>query len=129
MTQVIAVAVQEGGMPIPRGGGARLVEALVRLIEDHGGTCETGRDVERVLVRDGEAAGVRTADGEEIAASRAVIANVTPTQLYGRLVEGARGARPAASATGARRCRSTSRSRSRRAGRATSGSGRRRSCT
>jgi phytoene dehydrogenase-like protein len=88
MTQVIGVAVQEGGMPIPRGGGARLVEALVRLIEDHGGSCETGRDVDRVLVREGKAVGVRTADGEEIQASRAVIANVTPTQLYGRLVEG-----------------------------------------
>src|SRR6476619_1621374 len=88
MTQVIGVAVQEGGMPIPRGGGARLVEALVRLIEDNGGSCETGRDVERVLVRDGKAAGVRTADGEEIPATRAVIANVTPTQLYGRLVDG-----------------------------------------
>ena len=69
MTQVIGVAVQEGGMPIPRGGGARLVEALVRLIEDNGGSCETGRDVERVLVRDGKAAGVRTADGEEIQAT------------------------------------------------------------
>ena len=57
MTQVIGVAVQEGGMPIPRGGGARLVDALVRLIEDHGGSCETGRDVERVLVRDGKATG------------------------------------------------------------------------
>jgi phytoene dehydrogenase-like protein len=88
MTQVIGVAVQEGGMPIPRGGGARLVDALVRLIEDHGGSFETGRDVERVLVRDGRAAGVRLADGEEVAATRAVIANVTPTQLYGRLIEG-----------------------------------------
>jgi hypothetical protein len=88
MTQVIGVAVQEGGMPIPRGGGARLVDALVRLIEDHGGACETGRDVERVLVRDGGAAGVRLADGEEVAVEKAVIANVTPTQLYGRLVEG-----------------------------------------
>ena len=88
MTQVIGVAVQEGGMPIPRGGGAKLVDALVRLIEDHGGTCETGRDVERVLVRDGRAQGVRLADGEEVAASRAVVANVTPTQLYGRLLDG-----------------------------------------
>jgi phytoene dehydrogenase-like protein len=88
MTQVIGVAVQEGGMPIPRGGGARLVDALVRLIADHGGSCETGRDVERVLVRDGRAAGVRLTDGEEVAAARAVIANVTPTQLYGRLIEG-----------------------------------------
>jgi phytoene dehydrogenase-like protein len=88
MMQVIGVSVQEGGMPIPRGGGARLVDALVRLIEDDGGSCETGRDVERVLVRDGEAIGVRLADGEEVAASRAVIANVTPTQLYGRLLDG-----------------------------------------
>jgi len=88
MTQVIGVAVQEGGMPIPRGGGARLVDALVRLIEDHGGACETLRDVERVLVRDGRAAGVRLAGGEEVAAEKAVIANVTPTQLYGRLIDG-----------------------------------------
>ena len=88
MTQVIGVAVQEGGMPIPRGGGARLVDALVRLIEDHGGSCETGRDVERVVVRDGKAAGVRLADGDEIPAARAVVANVTPTQLYGRLLAG-----------------------------------------
>ena len=88
MTQVIGVAVQEGGMPIPRGGGARLVDALVRLIEDHGGSCETGQDVERVVVRDGRASGVRLADGEEVAAERAVIANVTPTQLYGRLIGG-----------------------------------------
>ena len=75
-------------MPIPRGGGARLVDALVRLIEDRGGVCETGRDVDRVLVEDGRARGVRLAGGEELRARRAVIANVTPTQLYGRLLEG-----------------------------------------
>src|SRR5438067_4107724 len=88
MTQVIAVAIQEGGMPIPRGGGARLADALVQLIRDHGGVCETGRDVERVLVRGGEAVGVHLAGGETVTAGRAVIANVTPTQLYGRLLEG-----------------------------------------
>src|SRR5205823_10724810 len=67
---------------------ARLVDALVRLIRDHGGVCETGRDVERVLVRDGETTGVRTADGDELTATRAVVVNVTPTQLYGRLLDG-----------------------------------------
>ncbi len=86
MTQVIAVAVQEGGMPVARGGGARLVDALAQLIRDHGGVLETGRDVERVLVRNGRAGGVRTSDGETVTAVRAVIANVTPTQLYGRLL-------------------------------------------
>ena len=74
-------------MPIPCGGGAKLVDALVQLIRDHGGLCETGRDVERVLVREGEAVGVRLAGGETVTASKAVIANVTPTQLYGRLLE------------------------------------------
>ena len=88
MTQVIAVAVQEGGMPIPRGGGAKLADALVRLIRDHGGTCETGRDVESVVVRSGRAVGVRVGDGESVEAARAVIANVTPTQLYQRLLGG-----------------------------------------
>ena len=87
MTQVIAVAVQEGGMPIPRGGGAKLADALVQLIRDHGGTCETGVDVERVLVQSGRAVGVRTAGGETVTAERAVIANVTPTQLYERLLD------------------------------------------
>ncbi|MDX6512826.1 MAG: hypothetical protein QOE36_2330 [Gaiellaceae bacterium] len=86
MTQVIAVAVQEGGMPVPRGGGARLADALVRLIRDHGGVCETGRDVERVRVADGRATGVLTADGETIRAARAVVCNVLPPQLYGRLL-------------------------------------------
>jgi phytoene dehydrogenase-like protein len=86
MSQVIAVAVQEGGMPIPRGGGAKLAEALVQLIRDHGGTCRTGVDVERVLVQNGRASGVRTTDGETVAAVRAVVANVTPTQMYVRLL-------------------------------------------
>jgi phytoene dehydrogenase-like protein len=88
MTQVIAVAIQEGGMPIPRGGGARLVDALVQLIRDNGGVCETGSEVERVLVHEGEAVGVRLSGGETLTASRAVIANVTPAQLYERLLDG-----------------------------------------
>src|SRR5436190_17953327 len=87
MTQVIAVAVQDGGMPIPRGGGAKLVDALVQLIRDHGGTCETGVDVERVVVQSERAVGIRTQAGERVAAERAVIANVTPTQLYERLLD------------------------------------------
>ncbi|HZR95464.1 MAG TPA: NAD(P)/FAD-dependent oxidoreductase [Gaiellaceae bacterium] len=94
MTQVIAVAVQEGGMPIPRGGGAKLADALVQLIRDHGGTCELGVDVERVLVASGRATGVRTTDGATIGARRAVVANVTPTQLYARLLADADVPRP-----------------------------------
>src|SRR5436309_3166823 len=78
MTQVIAVAVQEGGMPIPRGGGAKLADALVQLIRDHGGRCETDVDVDRVVVQMGRATAVRTTQGDTFSAERAVIAHVTP---------------------------------------------------
>jgi phytoene dehydrogenase-like protein len=88
MTRVIAVAVELGGMPVPRGGGVRLVEALAGIVRDAGGACETGRDVERILVREGHAVGVALAGGETVEAGEAVLANVTPTQLYGRLLAG-----------------------------------------
>ncbi len=103
MTQVIAVAVQEGGIPVPRGGGAQLVDALVQLITDHGGAAETGRDVERVLVEAGRAVGVRTTEGDTVTADRAVVCDVTPTQLYARLLADADV--PAEVAEGARRFR------------------------
>jgi phytoene dehydrogenase-like protein len=89
MTKVIAVAIELGGMPIPRGGGARLVDALAQLIRDHGGELQTERDVDRVLVGEGRATGVQTSEGERFGARRAVLCNVTPTQLYRRLLRDA----------------------------------------
>jgi len=86
MAQVIGVAIELGGMPVPRGGGVKLVDALAGIVRDAGGACETERDVERILVSDGRATGVRTTDGEEIEATRAVLASVTPQQLYGELL-------------------------------------------
>jgi phytoene dehydrogenase-like protein len=86
MTQVIAAALQLGGMPVPRGGGIRLVEALAGIVRDAGGDVRTGVEVERVLVSDGRATAVRLASGETVPATRAIVASVTPTQLYGRLL-------------------------------------------
>jgi phytoene dehydrogenase-like protein len=86
MAQVIGVAIELGGMPVPRGGGVKLVDALGGIVRDAGGVLETERGVERILVSGGRASGVRTADGEEIEATRAVLASVTPQQLYGDLL-------------------------------------------
>lgn len=86
MTRMIAIATELGGMPVPKGGGVRLVEALAGIVRDGGGELETGADVEQVLVRGGRAAGVRLAGGRKEEARQAVVANVTPTQLYGRLL-------------------------------------------
>lgn len=86
MTQVIACALQLGGMPVPRGGGGQLVDALAGIVRDAGGEVRTGAHVERVLLAEGRATAVRLGSGETIPAARAVVASVTPTQLYGRLL-------------------------------------------
>src|SRR6188768_2141070 len=86
MTQVIACAVQLGGMPVPVGGGVMLVDALAGTVRDAGGELRTGSAVERIVVSEGRATGVVLADGETVDARRAVVAGVTPTQLYGPLL-------------------------------------------
>jgi phytoene dehydrogenase-like protein len=88
MTQVIGAALQLGGMPVPEGGGVRLVDALAGIVADAGGQVRLESDVRRILVANGRATGVRLADGEVLAATRAVVASVTPTQLYGSLLGG-----------------------------------------
>jgi phytoene dehydrogenase-like protein len=86
MTQVIACAVQLGGMPVPVGGGVRLVDALAGIVRDAGGELRTDARVERIVVSEGRATAVVLEDGETIDATRAVVAGVTPTQLYGSLL-------------------------------------------
>ena len=103
MTQVIACALQLGGMPVPKGGGGVLVDALAAIVRDAGGEVRTTSEAERILVSDGTATAVRLAGGETIRAERAVIASVTPQQLYDGLLSG--GEVPDAVAAAARRYR------------------------
>jgi phytoene dehydrogenase-like protein len=112
MTQVIACALQLGGMPVPKGGGVVLVEGLAEIVRDAGGELRTGADVERVLVSGGRATTVRLAGGETIRAERAVVASVRPSctatcSTRARFAESSPGQQRAI-ATGAARCRSIS---------------------
>jgi phytoene dehydrogenase-like protein len=75
------------GFGVPVGGSGSLTAALIRCIEDHGGTVLAGVDVERVSTRAGRATGVRTKDGRKFEAAEGVIAAIHPHHL-GRLVEG-----------------------------------------
>src|SRR5207247_1816816 len=70
MTQVIANAVQLGGMPVPKDGGSRLVDGLAAIVRDAGGELRSEAEVERILVSDGRATAVRLAGGETVQASR-----------------------------------------------------------
>jgi phytoene dehydrogenase-like protein len=86
MAQVIAVAIELGGMPVPRGGGVELVGALASIVRDAGGELEASCDVDQILVENGRAVGVRAGEGTTVGATEGVVCNVTPTQLYGRLL-------------------------------------------
>jgi phytoene dehydrogenase-like protein len=83
---VLCGLAQQFGFPTPEGGAGRLTEALVRRLRAHGGRVECGTRVARVLVRRGAAVGVRTADGREITAGRAVLAGTIAPVLFRDLV-------------------------------------------
>jgi phytoene dehydrogenase-like protein len=83
---LLACLGQQYGFPVPQGGAGQLVAAMVRRLESRGGTVTCGTAVTRVVVRDGRAVAVRTADGNEIDARRAVLADVAAPALYLDLV-------------------------------------------
>ncbi|MEU5122654.1 phytoene desaturase family protein [Streptomyces asoensis] len=78
---------QSYGFPVPAGGSGALTEALLRRLRSRGGTLRCGQRVDRIVVRDGRAVGVRTTDGELLAGHRAVLADVSVPALYGALLE------------------------------------------
>jgi phytoene dehydrogenase-like protein len=84
---VLCALGQDVGFPVPAGGAGRLSDALARRLRDRGGSIACDAPVAGVIVRRGRAAGVRTADGRELAARRAVIAAIDAPQLYLRLLD------------------------------------------
>ncbi|GGE57660.1 phytoene dehydrogenase-like protein [Paenalcaligenes hominis] len=78
-------AVVAGGMPVVKGGGQKLVDGFVRLIRQHGGELYNHVNVERILLQNGRAIGVQSGQ-DAYYATKAVVCNVTPTQLYGVLL-------------------------------------------
>lgn len=78
-------AVVAGGMSVVKGGGTQLVNALVALIEQHGGVLIPNSHVDKIIVKNGQATGVE-ANGKSYVANKAVVCNVTPTQLYENLL-------------------------------------------
>ena len=89
MLKVIGFAIELAGCPVVKGGAINLLNAFERLITDNGGTIRIGADVEAIREgAGGKATGVRLAGGEVLQASQGVIASVTPTQLYDRLLKG-----------------------------------------
>jgi phytoene dehydrogenase-like protein len=89
LTWVIMGASQdrESGLAVPEGGSGQLTLALASLVRSLGGEIHTGARVNRVIVDNKTAKGVELADGTRVEAHRAIIAGVTPTSLFGDLVD------------------------------------------
>lgn len=83
---LLAMLGQKVGFPVPVGGSQALTAALVRRLESRGGTVHGNTRVEQVVVRGGRAVAVRTHDGGEHPAGRAVLADVDAPTLYRRLL-------------------------------------------
>jgi beta-carotene ketolase (CrtO type) len=75
------------GMARPRGGSGGLVEALVKLVTSEGGTILTDQKVEKVLVDNGKAVGVRVAGGKEYRANKGVISSIDAKRLFLQLMD------------------------------------------
>ncbi len=66
--------------PICVGGSRNLAEGLARLLKEQGGEVINNTPVEKIIVKDGAAVGVKTAGGKEIMARKAVVSNIEPKQ-------------------------------------------------
>jgi phytoene dehydrogenase-like protein len=83
---LLSMLAQDVGYPVAAGGAQSIADSLVRRLEARGGEVRCGVRVTGVEVRDGRAIGVRTADGDGLGATRAVLADVPAPALYLDLV-------------------------------------------
>ncbi|BBH63682.1 FAD-dependent oxidoreductase [Actinoplanes sp. OR16] len=82
---LLAMLGQEFGWPVPVGGAQEITSSLVRRLGDRGRIVYEA-PVNRILVARGRAVGVRTADGRDWRARRAVVADVPAPALFLDLV-------------------------------------------
>lgn len=75
------------GMARPKGGTGALTQALVNCVTALGGTILTEQSVQRVLIDDGRAVGVRVATGTEYRATKGVISNIDAQRLFVHLMD------------------------------------------
>ncbi len=83
---VLALLAAGSGFRVPVGGARAITAALLRRLEEAGGTLRLNTHVDAIVVRGRRAVAVRTAAGDEIAVRRAVLADVTAPAMFLRLL-------------------------------------------
>ena len=84
---VLGLTASTGGYAVPRGGAQSITNALVTLLERSGGRLRLGSRVTRVVTHGNRATGVVLESGEQIRATRAVLADTSAPNLLLNLLE------------------------------------------
>ena len=84
---VLALLASGGGFPVPVGGARAITHAILKRLEEAGGIISLSHRVERIVVREKRAAAVVTESREEIAASKAILADVGAPALFLKLIQ------------------------------------------
>lgn len=74
--------------PVCVGGSEKLAEALKNVVLDNGGQVITSLAVEKILIKNGEAYGVKLANGKEIHAKKAVVSSLNPKITFLKMIDG-----------------------------------------
>lgn len=69
------------------GGSARLAEALVRDVREHGGEIRTGVEIKGILIRNARVTGIELATGERIDSTQFVASGLNPQQTFLELLD------------------------------------------
>ena len=84
---IMIPAIHVFGQAIPQGGSQMLPNAMARYIEAREGCVVTDCAVEKILVENGRAAGVKPAGRSRISARRAVVSALEPRQTFLKLLD------------------------------------------
>jgi phytoene dehydrogenase-like protein len=84
---MLGLTASTGGYAVPRGGAQSITNAMVTLLERQGGRLRLGSRVNRVIVRGRRATGVVLESGEELRATRAVLADTSAPSLLLNLLD------------------------------------------
>jgi phytoene dehydrogenase-like protein len=86
-----AMADQSFGMALGKGGADVMIKSMTGYLMELGGELHLDAEVARIDKANGRAGGVTLKDGRSFAAKRAVIANVVPQIVFGKLLAGGSG--------------------------------------
>ena len=83
----LMLALYAVGMAVAVGGNHQVAHAAQKVVLENGGKIYTRAKVDKILIENGKAKGIRLADGTEIEAKKLVLSGVDPHQLCLELID------------------------------------------